>query len=100
MFGDTIFLSAKLQLAQGEGMRDKLVQGVVQRLGGSGSAEIESALEDGFVSRSGAPRSVTAEAATASAPQDGELKEIGSFGGITQLDVDAWTPLHDRFEEA
>jgi hypothetical protein len=65
----------------------------VQRLGASGSAEIESALQEAHVSRSAAPRSVTAQAAAASAPEKGELKDIGSFGGITQLDADAWVAI-------
>lgn len=95
MFGDTIYLSAKLQLAEDRESRDRLVKGVVQRLGGSGSADIESALQDGLVSRSGAPRSVAVQAAAASAPNDGELKDIGSFGGITQLDADAWVAIDD-----
>jgi hypothetical protein len=96
MFGDTLYLSAKLQLAADIESRDRLVKGVVQRLGGSsGSTDVESALADGMVSRTGGSQSVTAQAAAASAPNNGELKDIGSFGGITQLDADAWVAIDE-----
>jgi hypothetical protein len=98
LFRDTIFLSARLKPSTPADPRPRLVDGEVQRMGSAASDAGASGSAKSTLGRSGPPQKISEQAATMSAPAEGELLTIGKFGAIAQLDESSWVGLDELNE--